>query len=475
LSLRLVWSNTAFEDEVLYVEAGHLEWAHWLHGTPAPPFPTWFSGAPVLYPPLGALADSAGGLAGARILSLFFMLGATALCYSMTSRLWGRTAAIFAAGLFASLGSTQYLGAFATYDAMALFLLAAATWLCVRAAGEPAERAVPLLVAAGITLALANASKYATGLFDPVVILAAMLATTQAKNRKDGAAAGLIVATVAALSIMVAMTFGGAPYRQGIAFTTLARATGTSPAFAVWYLSAGWVGIVASLAVAGALAATFRPKPRSLKAIAWLLAGAALLVPAEQARIHVITSLFKHDDFGAWLAAPVAGYALASFPRVIAKAKARAALAVGGALLALSALLGVALAWNQFHVWPDAATLVADAQPVLKATSGPVLAGDNGYLAYYYLHGAGRHQFWGAGFAAYSSLLTNASAGTPATETSMIRRRYFAVIILSFHQSAWIDEQTKDNIKRYGGYREAANLPYWNGHDWTAWELWVRE
>jgi hypothetical protein len=36
LSLRLVWSNTAFEDEALYLWAGHLEWAHWLHGTPIP-------------------------------------------------------------------------------------------------------------------------------------------------------------------------------------------------------------------------------------------------------------------------------------------------------------------------------------------------------------------------------------------------------------------------------------------------------
>ena len=77
LSLRLVRADTAFEDEATYLWAGHLEWAHVLHGTPLPQFPAYFSGAPVLYPPIGALADSVGGLTGARILSLIFMLGAT--------------------------------------------------------------------------------------------------------------------------------------------------------------------------------------------------------------------------------------------------------------------------------------------------------------------------------------------------------------------------------------------------------------
>ena len=61
------------------------------------------------------------------------MLGATALLYGVTRRMFGRRAALFAAGLFAGTGSVQFLGALATYDAMALFLLALATWLGVRA------------------------------------------------------------------------------------------------------------------------------------------------------------------------------------------------------------------------------------------------------------------------------------------------------------------------------------------------------
>ena len=50
LSVRLVRADTAFQDEALYLWAGHLEWANLLHGTPIPPFPSYFSGVPVVYP-----------------------------------------------------------------------------------------------------------------------------------------------------------------------------------------------------------------------------------------------------------------------------------------------------------------------------------------------------------------------------------------------------------------------------------------
>ena len=139
LSLRLVGADTAFEDEAEYLWAGHLEWAHWLHGGPVPPFAAYFSGAPVIYPPVGALADSLGGLAAARVLSLVFMLGATALLWGTAGRLFGRRAAFFAAALFAVLGPTLHLGAFATYDAMSMLLVALAAW-CVVRAGDAAGR-----------------------------------------------------------------------------------------------------------------------------------------------------------------------------------------------------------------------------------------------------------------------------------------------------------------------------------------------
>src|ERR1700751_1206813 len=166
LSLRLVGADPAFQDEALYRWAGHLEWARLLHGTPIPPFPSYFSGAPVIYPPLAALADSAGGLAAARILSLVFMLGATTLLWATARLLCGRRAAFFAAALFAVLGPTLHLGAFATYDAMSLFLVVLAAWLVVRAGDRP--DATGWMVAAGAALAPANPTSYPAALVDPV-------------------------------------------------------------------------------------------------------------------------------------------------------------------------------------------------------------------------------------------------------------------------------------------------------------------
>ena len=129
-SLSLVWSNTAFGDEADYLWQGHLEWANWLHGYPIPAFHD--SGAPQIYPALGALADSVGGLAGARILSLFFMLVATVLLYLTTSRLFGTIAAVTSSALWAVSEPVLRL-AFATYDPMACLLVALSMWLAVQA------------------------------------------------------------------------------------------------------------------------------------------------------------------------------------------------------------------------------------------------------------------------------------------------------------------------------------------------------
>src|SRR5450755_215038 len=197
LSLRLARADTAFEDEAAYLWAGHLEWAHWLHGAPIPPFPVYFSGAPVLYPPIAAMADSLGGLAAARILSLCFMLGATALLWCAAGRLFGRRAAFFAAALFAVLGPTLHLGAFATYDAMSMFLVALAAWCVIRSAGPGA--ATGWMVTAGAALALANAAAYSTVLFDVLVLLLAILTAVPDGGRVAARRAATLLAALAAL------------------------------------------------------------------------------------------------------------------------------------------------------------------------------------------------------------------------------------------------------------------------------------
>jgi 4-amino-4-deoxy-L-arabinose transferase-like glycosyltransferase len=387
LSLRLIWSNTAFQDEALYLWAGRVEWAKWLHGA-APsqnlynPFSAYFSGSPVVYPPLGALANSIGGLAGARILSLCFMLATTGLLYGATFRLFGRRAALFAAALFVATGSTQFLGALATYDAMALMLLALATWLGVRAADCGTGARIALLVTGGAALALADAAKYASALFNPVVIAVTALAIWRARDGKRGIAAAAIMLAVLCGLLLIGLRFGGPANWQGVRFTTLTRSAGTSPVPGVLYVSGTWVGAVAVLAVLGAVTAGYA-SCRAQRALAWILAGAVFLAPVEQARIHTVTSLFKHVDFGAWFGCIIAGYALAALARAVPAAKASAAGIVSSCAVLLAAIAGVSIASSHFAGWPNSSKMISVIQPVITKTGCPCLLASDNLIDYY--------------------------------------------------------------------------------------------
>ena len=305
LSLRLIWSNTAFQDEGLYLRAGHLEWARWLHGAAIPDFPSYFSGAPVIYPPIGALADSVGGLAAARILSLCFMLGVTSLLWATTNRLYGQRAALLAAALFATLAGTQFLGAFATYDAMALFLLALGAWLGVRSAACRSRTCVALLISAGASLAAADAVKYATVLFTPVAIVVVAAAAWRQRGRGAGLMAGWVVLLSWLAPLAAAIVVGGRDYWRGITTTTLSRPLSNVAVTTILQRSYVWTSLVVVLAVLGAvLASRSEVRGRFLPAV---LAGALLLAPAVQARLHTTVGLQKHVVFGAWFGAIAAG------------------------------------------------------------------------------------------------------------------------------------------------------------------------
>jgi len=104
-----------------------------------------------------------------------------------------QAAAGCAAALFAVLGPTLRLGAFATFDAMALLLLAAAAWCVVSARTH--DDSTRLLVAGAVLLALANATKYSTVLCDPAVVALAGLTAARHHGAKAGVArAGYLAA-----------------------------------------------------------------------------------------------------------------------------------------------------------------------------------------------------------------------------------------------------------------------------------------
>jgi hypothetical protein len=473
LSLRLVWSNTAFQDEALYLWAGHLEWSHWLYGAPIPAFQNYFSGAPLVYPPLGALADSYGGLASARLLSLFFMLAATSLLYGTTRRMFDQRAAFFAAALFAGLGATQFLGAFATYDAMAIALLALASWLGVRAAAGSRRARRFFLMLAGATLALANTTKYASGLFDPVVIAVAMACIWHRRGAGAAAAGGAVMLMTCAALLGIGLKVGGSGYWLGFTSTTLTRADDNAPVFGILYVSAKWVGGIALLAVIGATAMFGKRFSRPVRALACVLGAAVFLAPAEQGRIHTLTSLFKHVGFGAWFGCIVAGFALASLVTAVPAVKATAAVRVGIAAAALGAVAGAALASSHFSGWPRSTSFTARLEALSKKYRGPVLE-DNDVPEYYIPDLHWRRRAATVQFS-YIDPQTGRKLSGPNAYLDAIKHGYFSIIDLSFANNTQDDKQITRDISVTTTYRLAAVIPYEVNGVRAAYKIWVRD
>ncbi len=426
----MVWSNTAFQDEALYLWAGRLEWAHWLHGAPIPVFATWFSGAPVIYPPLGALADSIGGLAAARALSLMFMLAATMLLWGTTARLFGKRAALFATALFATLANTQFLGAFATYDAMALMFIALTTWLGVRSltAGQR-PRIVMLIGAAGI-LALADAVKYAAILFDPVTVIVVSLAAWRLRGWRTSLSTGLVMSGVLLAVLLGASLVIGPAYWHGIATTTLERQAASDSTIVILERSYVWTSFVILISAVGIVLA--RREGRIGRTLIIALALTDLLVPAEQIRVHTTTSLQKHVDYGAWFAVMAAGYAMG---RVSQLNK-----GVGWApvlflpILAFTVCSSSGQADQLFAAWPKAPSLINALRPVLKHEKRPILAEGDEYsvIPYYLGSEVSYRQLRTTYDFTYTDPRSHQVIGMPTSFSDAIRNGYFGLVVLDY-------------------------------------------
>lgn len=470
LSLRLVWTNTASTDEALYLWAGHLEWAHWLHGTRLPLLPTYFSGAPAIYPPAGALADSVGGLAAARMLSLCFMLGATALLWGTTSRLYGRLAGFFAIALWAFLGPTLKLGAYATFDAMSLFLVALAAWCATARRAD--EDATGWVFAGAVALALANATKYASTIFDPVVILLAVFAAWPYSPSKAALRRGVLLTTCAFGLLYLAIRLAGTYYATGVNQTTLTRVSSTDTAASVLMHAVWWIGPAVALALIGLALGVLRAEEWQRSVLLAVFAGAALLAPLEQARIHTLTSLEKHADFGAWFAAVAAGYALSKIVTWFSPGRLRAAATVAttGIIAGIIAVTGSAQAQILFHEWPDATSFISTIRPLVARTHGAVLV-EVSPLAEYYLPSGKEWNRWSNTYsiqllsgrtAGYSPGAVN-TAGNRAIYSNFIARGYFSLIVINFGATPELDRDIESDLQRSRLYHVVAWVSYSGG------------
>ena len=467
LSLRLVRADTAFEDEAAYLWAGHLEWAHLLHGTSVPPFAYYFSGAPVIYPPLGALADSVGGLAGARVLSLVFMLGATILLWDAAARMYGRRAAFFAAALFAVLGPTLHLGAFATFDALSVLLVALAAW-CVVRAGDRGD-ATGWMVAAGAALALANAAAYSSGLFDLVVLALAFLTAFPSGARIALRRCAVLLIVVVVL-VTAGLLIGGSPYITGVEQTTLARVASSNSPLSVLVHAWSWTGLVVILALSGVIIAWAGRQGWVQTVLLAVLTAAAVLGPVEQAHLHTTASLDKHVGLGAWFAAIAAGYAV---DRFIAAAPAGRPQTVTSwacvIALAFPVTLGASQSWAFSTDWPNASSFIAVLRPLADHGSGRLLVEDPA-IAEYYLPAGRQWQRWsstrnivlpsGASTGHPSAAQGVVGVGDPAVYARYIAHGYFSLVALNFADTTALDHQIAGQLHRDPDYTTIEVVPY---------------
>ncbi len=492
LSVRLLWSNTAEIDEGFYLSSGYLELSHLFRHAAMPDVASFMSGAPAVYPPLGALANDVGGLAGARALSLVFLLLATVLLHGVSRRLLvSRSAALLAAALFGWLGPTQFLSSYATFDAMSLTLLALATWVGVRAAGLSPSARFALVSAAGLTMAVADAAKYAAVLFNPVVVLIVTAAAWRGAGRRVGLATLGTVAASAMVPLAAGYQFAGAAVRAGISSTTLDRPPGSDSVRAVLDLAASSTGMIAVLAMLGAIVLTARRPGWLTVTLGWTLAAAEFLAPAEQARIHTLESLFKHVDFGAWFACVPAGYVLAQLPAWLSRGRgAHAHVRTGASLprprwpssagavaacvvVLASGALGVPAANSQRAAWPDTSQMITVLGRLVRP-DGIYLIEDP-YVVTYYLHTkvAFDHVIDTYGLYYTDPQTHRSMVGIPAWADA-IKHAYFTAIVLNFDDTYATDQMVLSYINRFHTYKLVDVVGFRDSYGAGDYRIWLR-
>jgi hypothetical protein len=460
LSLRL--RNTAFEDEAQYLYAGRLEIAHLFHGAPLPiNFASYFSGAPVLYPVLGAAANDVGGLAAARAVSLLEMLGTTALLFAISRRLFNERVAICASLLFSVTASITFLGNFATFDASCLFLLALSSWIMVRTAASR----WPLFLLAAPVAALAVATKYAGLLFVPTIAVLPVLTAWPYHRRRVFAYPFIFGLAVAAL-LYGALRLGGHSYIAALQQTTTSRAQGDTPVQQIGWEFIKWGGLQFGVAVLGAIAYAWRPRTDLDEQIApagsrlrrillgLVLVGTALLAPAYQAHIHTDVSFHKHIGFGLFFAAPMAGVGLA---RIMGDHFRRPQLGI--AVWGVALFLGMTQASVLFNGWGNSTSLIKVLARQLKPGARYLVEVPE--VPVYYLEGrpgAQATEFYSTFVIYYVDPKGQTLTGDAGFEAA-ITNDYFQVVAYEGNVTPGVDNILASELAKNPDYRLAAEVP----------------
>jgi hypothetical protein len=240
--------------------------------------------------------------------------------------------------------------------------------------------------------------------------------------------------------------------------------------------------------VLGGLLITVRRPGWITVLLAWALAGAEFLAPAEQARIHTLTSLFKHVTYGAWFACVIGGYLLAEFPALLDRLttaspvsgrglRPRWALTAGtaiGAVVALAAgAFGVTVANGQYSTWPDSGTMIADLSRLVRPT-GIYLVEDPNVVTYYLRKKVPFENVYDTYVFHYTDPQTRQRLTNGPAYADAIKRGYFAGIVLAFADTFATDQVIVSDIDQDHTYRLVDVVPYQDSYGPSQYMIWMR-
>jgi len=472
LSLRL--ENTAFQDEAVHLGSGHVQIAHLLNGTPVPTdYASHFSGSPLLCPVVAALVDARFGLAGARLLSLFFMLGANTLLYATTRRLFSERPALAAAALFAVIPSTIVLGHFATCDSAAVFLLALAAWIIVRTDRAPL---VAVLLAAPVAV-LAVGTKYAAVLCLPTLVVLAALVAWPHRGRRSIVRA-VLLALGLAVPILAGLHFSDV--LDGVRATTTAREHGPDGARELLWKTAVWSGLMFLTACGGAIAYARRGRMNESPPVAglgvpggvWrallglLLCGTALLALGYQIHLATSVAFYEHVGFGLLFAAPMAGVGLTRlvgehfrFPQL--------ACVLWVAMLCM----GVTASAEWFTSWPEASRLNVALRQYVTPGAGRYLAETPDVPVYYLRDITDRTRWTSLRSIGYQDTHGAVHHGEDGYRKALADG-WFDVVVLDGVATPRMESVVAAAVRRSGKYRPLGAVPF--GEDQGRYRIWVK-
>jgi hypothetical protein len=378
------------------------------------------------------MASMVGGLAGARDLSLVLMLGATICVFGAGRKVFGVLAGLLAAGLFATAAPTLFLGQFATFDALASFALALASWLVCESADRVAVQGWAITLAAGGVAGYAVLAKYTTLILLPGLVAMTALTTARRTTWQRAAGRTAVFTLGAAVPIFLCLELQPLVLR-GFRLTMLsrgalgiARAQVSAPIPTVVGHSIWYIGGILALAVLGLVGLVLQRAPHKTQLLGLVLLLSGLAVTVGEARLHTLVSLFKQDDFGLGFSAILAGEGVAF---LIRRWKGRAVLPTAVGLAILLTFSGGTVAGDMG--WPSEAGIVQYLGKIVHPGSERYLADDASILQYYLEDRTSEPQWVSTSYFSFDDPVRHQQVIGPEAYKSAIDIGYFHLVLLN--------------------------------------------